>query len=97
MFSLNDFVMKTVKGMIGNYPDFQAMEYALNWYTKGVLTESNLAEIEALIEEKNYPKELKIEESADDIGELELKVIKPESKPEPEAENTEPDEAEGVN
>ena len=97
MFSLNDFVMKTVKGMIGNYPDFQAMEYALNWYTKGVLTESNLAEIEALIEEKNYPKELKIEESADDIGELELKVIKPEPKPEPEAENTEPDEAEGVN
>ena len=92
MFSLNDFVMKTVKGMIGNYPDFQAMEYALNWYTKGVLTESNLAEIEALIEEKNYPKELikigteKIEESADDIGELELKVIKPEPKPEPEAE-----------
>jgi len=83
VFSLSDFVLRTVKGMIGNYPDFQAMEYALSWYSRGVITESNLAEIEALIEEKNYPKELieigteKIEESADDIGELELKVIKP--------------------
>ena len=83
MFSLSDFVLRTVKGMIGNYPDFQAMEYALNWYSRGVITESDLAEIEALIEENNYPKKLieigteKIEESADGIEELDQKLIKP--------------------
>ena len=50
MFSLNDFIMKTLNGMIGNYPDFQVREYASNWYSKGVLTEDNLAEVDVLIE-----------------------------------------------
>ena len=50
MFSLTNYIMKTLRGMIGNYPDFQVMEYALNWYAKGKLTEEHLAEIEALIE-----------------------------------------------
>lgn len=50
MFSLNDFIMKTLNGMIGNYPDFQVREYASNWYSKGVLTEDNLAEIDVVIE-----------------------------------------------
>ena len=50
MFSLNGFIMKTLRGMVGNYPDFQVMEYALNWYSKGKLTEEDLAEIETMIE-----------------------------------------------
>lgn len=50
MFSLNEFIMKTLKGMVGNYPDFQVREYATNWYSKGVLTEDNLAEIDVVIE-----------------------------------------------
>lgn len=50
MFSLNDFIMKTLNGMVGNYPDFQVREYATNWYSKGVLTEDNLAEIDVVIE-----------------------------------------------
>lgn len=50
MFSLNDFIMKTLNGMVGNYPDFQVREYATNWYSKGVLTEYNLAEIDVVIE-----------------------------------------------
>ena len=49
MFVLRDFIMETLKGMKGNYPDFQIREYALNWYEKGKLTEEDLAEIEALI------------------------------------------------
>ena len=49
MFKINEFVMKTLKGMIGNYPDFQVREYALNWYAKGVLTEDNLAELENIL------------------------------------------------
>ena len=47
--------MKTLKGMIGNYPDFQVMEYALNWYSKGKLTEEDLAEIETMIEAQYIP------------------------------------------
>lgn len=46
MFSIHDFIMKTIHGMVGNYPDFQVMEYALNWYGKGKLTEADLAQIE---------------------------------------------------
>ena len=52
MFSIKDFVMKTLKGMIGNYPDFQVREYALNWYEKGKLTEEDLAELEEFITSK---------------------------------------------
>ena len=50
MFSLNEFIMKTLKGMIGNYPDFQVREYSSNWFAKGVLTEDNLAEVDVLID-----------------------------------------------
>ncbi len=49
MFKIKEFVMKTLKGMIGNYPDFQGREYALNWYAKGILTEEDLATIENIL------------------------------------------------
>lgn len=57
MFSLHDFVMTTIRGMIGHYPDFQCREYGLGWYTRGVLTEEDLAQIEAWIVEHNTPAE----------------------------------------
>ncbi len=50
MFNITNFIMKTLEGMIGKYPDFQVREYALNWHSKGKLTEDNLAEIDVLIE-----------------------------------------------
>ena len=50
MFDINNFLMKTIKGMIGNYPDFQVREYAINWYAKGKLVEEDLAEIDTMIE-----------------------------------------------
>ena len=46
MFNIKKFIMDTLKGMIGNYPDFQIREYALNWYEKGKLTEEDLADLE---------------------------------------------------
>lgn len=49
MFDINKFIMDTLKGMKGNYPDFQIREYALNWYAKGKLTEENLAELEVYL------------------------------------------------
>lgn len=47
MFSLHDFIMTTIHGMVGRYPDFQVREYALNWYGRGKLTEADLAAIES--------------------------------------------------
>ena len=47
MFSIHDFIMTTIRGMVGRYPDFQVREYALNWYGKGKLAEADLAEVEA--------------------------------------------------
>lgn len=46
MFSIHDFIMQTIRGMVGRYPDFQVREYALNWYSKGKLTEIDLATVE---------------------------------------------------
>lgn len=46
MFNITDFIMNTLKEMKGSYPDFQIKEYALNWYSKGKLTEEHLAELE---------------------------------------------------
>lgn len=47
MFSIHDFIMTTIRGMVGHYPDFQVREYALNWYSKGKINEDDLAEVEA--------------------------------------------------
>lgn len=47
--------METIKGMIGNEPDYKVKKYALGWYDKEKLTEEDLAEIDALIEAKNNP------------------------------------------
>lgn len=46
MFSIHDFIMTTLRGMIGQYPEFQIREYALNWYAKGKLGETDLSTIE---------------------------------------------------
>lgn len=50
MFSIHDFIMKTLGGMIGHYPDFQVQEYALNWYSRGKIAESDLEEIQSAID-----------------------------------------------
>ena len=88
MFSLNEFLMKTIKGMIGNYPDFQIREYAANWYAKGKLAEENLAEIDILIEAQYIVAELPIGDDAlgetDDLVETEL----PEEYPEQPADES---------
>lgn len=65
VFSLKDFLMKTIIGMIGNYPDFQVREYGLKWLGKG-LTEDDLAEIDALIEAQ-YIEPPVVEEPIEDI------------------------------
>lgn len=53
MFDLREFVLKTIKGMIGNEPDYKVQKYALGWFDKEVLTEEELTEIDTLIEEQS--------------------------------------------
>ena len=50
MFSLEKFILGTIKEMIGKEPDYKVKQYAIGWYDKSVLTEDNLAEIDVLIE-----------------------------------------------
>ena len=46
VFSLHDFVMKTLKGLSEQYSEFQVREYALNWYSRGILKDEDMVEIE---------------------------------------------------
>ncbi len=45
---LREFVMKAIRGMIDSnrVPEWQVRKYALDWYSKGILTEEDLQEIE---------------------------------------------------
>ena len=52
---LHNFVMNALKSSIGSMPVFWVMNNALGWLEKGVLTEPDLAELQALIDEKNAP------------------------------------------
>lgn len=68
MFSLNEFIMKILKEKIGNEPDYRIRELALGWFSKGELSQDNLAEIDNLIEEKNS-KEIENSSTVDEIQE----------------------------
>lgn len=62
MFNIRDFIMNTLKGMHGHYPDFQIREYALNWYAKGKLTEEDLMEVELMLNPPIVEEEEPVEE-----------------------------------
>jgi hypothetical protein len=58
MFSFKDFVKSGLLKAIGNMADYQIILNAAGWHEKGVLDESDLAEIQHAIEihdnEDNY-------------------------------------------
>ena len=63
-FSLKNFVMKTLTSMrFGGEDEYKIMQYALKYYEKGVLTEEDLAEVQAWFEN---PEEAEQEEETDD-------------------------------
>lgn len=62
MFNIRDFIMNTLRGMHGHYPDFQIREYALNWYAKGKLTEEDLMEVELMLNPPIVEEEEPVEE-----------------------------------
>ena len=62
MFSIKNYIMTMLKGMAGNYPDWQIMEYALNWYSRGKLSEDDLAVVENWFAPTPEPEEEPVEE-----------------------------------
>ena len=50
MFDITKFIMDTLKGMKGTYPDFQIREYALNWYGKGNLQKNILRNLKNIFQ-----------------------------------------------
>lgn len=59
MFDLRKFVMTGLKDAVGEMPDYKIILNAVGWHEKGVLNEEDLAEVQTLIDAKNYvPKEV---------------------------------------
>ncbi len=50
MFRLSDFVKKGFLSAVGRMADYQIILNAAGWLEKGVLTEADLAEIQAAID-----------------------------------------------
>ena len=61
---LREFVMKTIRDMIGNVAEWQVREYALGWYTKGVLTKEDLEEIDEM-HEPTMTEDVTVEDSSE--------------------------------
>lgn len=52
-FSLREFIKRGLKLAIGCKPDYEIILKSADWLSKGVLTEDDLAEIQADIDSKN--------------------------------------------
>lgn len=47
MFSLHNFVMKTLETMKNRLDEYQVRTYALSWYSKSVLTDEDMVTIDS--------------------------------------------------
>lgn len=68
MFNLKDFILKGLKDAVGKMADFQVILNAVGWHEKGVLTESDLEEINVLIEAENVKQQTDNEEIGFDLA-----------------------------
>ena len=53
MFSLSTFIKNGFISAVGEMADYQIILNAAGWFEKGVLSESDLAEIQTVIDDKN--------------------------------------------
>ena len=53
MFNLGSFIKSGFIAAVGKMADYQIILNAAGWFEKGVLSESNLAEIQTAIDDKN--------------------------------------------
>ena len=61
MFNLKDFIKSGLIKAVGKMADYQIILNAVGWFEKGVLIESDLAEIQVVIDTQ-YPTETTEEE-----------------------------------
>lgn len=72
MFSFNGFVKKGLLNAVGKMADYQVILNAAGWHEKGVLSEDDLAEINAKIDAQYAQPEAEVsteEETTEDIKE----------------------------
>ena len=53
MFNLGSFIKNGFIAAVGRMADYQIILNAAGWFEKGVLSESDLAEIQTVIDDKN--------------------------------------------
>ena len=53
MFNLGSFIKNGFIAAVGKMADYQIILNAAGWFEKGVLSESDLAEIQTVIDDKN--------------------------------------------
>ena len=53
MFNLANFIKNGFIAAVGRMADYQIILNAAGWFEKGVLSESDLAEIQTVIDDKN--------------------------------------------
>ena len=63
MCDLRNFIKRGLLNAVGKMADYKVILNAAGWYEKGVLEESDLAEIQAKIDEKNTLEETLDEEN----------------------------------
>ncbi len=51
MFHLREFVLKGLKQAVGHEAEYKIRDVAAGWLDKGVLTESDLAELDSMFAE----------------------------------------------
>lgn len=68
MFSLHDFVFKTLETMKNRLDEYQVRAYALSWYSKSVLTDDDMLTIDSWYSAEEVTEENK-ENSKGDFAE----------------------------
>lgn len=71
VFNLRDFVKKGLLKAIGVQSDYWVMLTSANWFSKGVLLEEDMIEIQNAIEEKNKPKAEAVGNIEENVEEIE--------------------------
>ena len=69
MFNYRNFLMIGFKNAVGHMADYQVILNANGYYEKGVLTEDDLSELQAMIEEKNAAAIEKSSEVTENVSE----------------------------
>lgn len=64
MFNLGNFIKGGFIAAVGKMADYQIILNAAGWFEKGVLTEADLAEIQAAIDDKNAAEQAAAEQAA---------------------------------